>query len=257
MTHAPRLKLLRFYLTAPAPCPYLEGQIERKVFTPLIGELAGELNEALTHIGFRRSQTIAYRPACENCSACYSVRIVIDGFAPTRNQKRIIRRNRDLVRTVAPAEATLEQYELLHSYLVARHPEGGMADMDRADYATMVQDTSVDTLIVEYREPESAGGALKAFCLVDRISDGLSMVYSAFDPALLERSLGLWMIFDHIDLCREFGLDYVYLGYWIDECQKMAYKSRFRPLEILGAAGWEEFDGSSPPAPGHPIPLEE
>jgi len=256
MTHAPRLKLLRFYLTAPAPCPYLDGMTERKVFTPLVGDLAGELNEALTHIGFRRSQTIAYRPACENCSACYSVRIVLDGFTPTKSQKRIMKRNKELVRVKVPAIATEEQFELLSKYLVERHPEGGMAEMSQGDFATMVQDTSVDTSIVEYREPLDQGGALRAFCLMDKISDGLSMVYSAFDPDLTDRSLGLWMILDHIDLSRQAGLDYVYLGYWIEACQKMAYKARFIPLEILGAGGWVQFDGQTPPVPGRSIPLE-
>lgn len=257
MTHAPRLKLLRFYLTAPAPCPYLDGKTERKVFTPLVGDLASDLNEALTHIGFRRSQTIAYRPACENCSACYSVRVVLDGFSPTRSQKRVMRRNQDLIRTQVPAEATREQFELLRTYLETRHPEGGMAEMSQSDFATMVQDTSVDTSIVEYREPLGLGGQLRAFCLMDKISDGLSMVYSAFDTSLTDRSLGLWMILDHLDLSRKMGLDYVYLGYWIEECQKMSYKARFTPLEILGANGWELFDGQVPPAPGHSIPFEE
>src|SRR5450631_2707942 len=179
----------QFYLTAPSPCPYLEGQEERKVFTHLVGERAGELNDLLTHGGFRRSQSIAYRPACENCRACISVRVVVEDFLPTRSMRRVAEGNADIVGEMRVAVPTSEQYSVFRSYLDSRHRDGGMADMTVLDYAMMVEDSHVETRIVEYRRrgPDSSingrgAGALLAVALTDVLSDGLSMVYSFFDP---------------------------------------------------------------------------
>lgn len=251
MRHDPRLKMLRFYLTAPGPCPYIDGRQERKVFTPLMGDLAPELHDALSNLGFRRSQNIAYRPACEGCDACISVRIVANRHRATRSQRRVFARNSGLVRHIAPPYATAEQFDLLRAYLARRHADGGMADMDRHDFATMVEDSAIDTVVVEYRTPPEEGGRLMAFCLTDRLSDGLSMVYSAFQPELEDTSPGTFMILDHIAQARETGMPYVYLGYWVRESRKMAYKARFRPLQALGPNGWEAFDedDDSPPGP--------
>jgi leucyl-tRNA---protein transferase len=233
-------RLPQFFLTPGGPCPYLPGRIERKVFARLSGSLAQPLNEALTHSGFRRSQMIAYRPACDGCSACVSVRIVVSDFVPSRNQKRIQRRNTDLVRAEAPAEATREQFALLRTYLDARHAGGGMSDMGLFDYVAMVEETPVNTHIVEYRQrgDGSDQGRLMACALTDVLRDGLSMVYSFFHPGDLARSLGSHMIVDHIEAARSRGLPYVYLGYWISGSEKMDYKSKFRPLEALGPDGW-------------------
>ena len=228
----------QFYLTAPSPCPYLPGKEERKVFTHLVGERAPELNELLTHGGFRRSQSIAYRPACEGCSACVSVRIRAGAFAPSRNQKRILRRSDDLARAEVTAEATREQFALLRTYLDSRHPGGGMSDMGLFDYVAMVEETPVDTHIVEYRADD---GTLVACALTDRLKDGLSMVYSFFHPGEETRSLGTYMILDHVRAAREQNLPYVYLGYWVRGSEKMDYKIRFSPLEALGQNGWEDL----------------
>jgi arginine-tRNA-protein transferase len=239
----------QFYLTAPSPCPYLPGQEERKVFTHLVGERAAELNDVLTHGGFRRSQSIAYRPACENCRACVSVRVVAADFRPTRSMRRILDRNNDVIAEMRVAVPTSEQYSVFRSYLDLRHRDGGMADMTVLDYAMMVEDSHVETRIVEYRRrgPDSAingrgTGPLLAVSLTDVLSDGLSMVYSFFEGSQASRSLGTLMILDHIARVRQMGLAYVYLGYWVQGSRKMDYKGRFLPQERLMAEGWERVD---------------
>jgi arginine-tRNA-protein transferase len=213
------------------------------VFARLTGVLAQPLNEALTHSGFRRSQTIAYRPACDTCSACVSVRIVVDGFIMSRSLRRSQRRNTDLVRCVVPAEATREQFALLRTYLDSRHSGGGMSDMGLFDYVAMVEETPVSTHIVEYRQPDgSARGRLVACALTDGLRDGLSMVYSFFHPGEVSRSLGTFMILDHVQAARAQCLPHVYLGYWVRGSQKMQYKSRFQPMEALTREGWERLE---------------
>jgi arginyl-tRNA--protein-N-Asp/Glu arginylyltransferase len=233
-------RLPQFFLTPGGPCPYLPGKTERKVFARLSGSLAQPLNEALTHSGFRRSQMIAYRPACDGCASCVSVRIVAGEFAPSRGLRRIDRRNDDLVRREVTAEATREQFGLLRAYLDSRHSGGGMSDMGLFDYVAMVEETPVKTHLVEYRRvtPDGEPGALMACALTDVLRDGLSMVYSFFHPGEDTRSLGTYMILDHIEAARARGLAYVYLGYWVRGSAKMSYKARFRPLEALSADGW-------------------
>jgi arginyl-tRNA--protein-N-Asp/Glu arginylyltransferase len=237
----------QFYLTAPSPCPYLPGRQERKVFTHLIGRRAAALNDQLTQSGFRRSQTIAYRPACERCRACVSIRIKAKEFRPSRNFRRIAEMNRSVVAQVVPAEPTSEQYVLFRRYLDARHCDGGMADMTGIDYAMMVEDSHVDTHIVEYRLPGENSGPVEdqpliAACLTDLLADGLSMVYSFYNPDEPRRSLGTHMILDHIERASRLGLPHVYLGYWVQGSRKMAYKARFLPQERLGMNGWERAD---------------
>ncbi len=234
----------QFYLTAPSPCPYLPGQEERKVFTHLVGERAPELNNLLTHGGFRRSQSIAYRPACERCRACVSVRVVVDDFRATRNMRRVLERNADITGEMRVGVPTTEQYSVFRAYLDARHYDGGMADMTVLDYAMMVEDSHVQTRLIEYRERGSnttAGsrdGELLAVALTDILKDGLSMVYSFYEPEPAHRSLGTFMILDHIARARRMGLAYVYLGYWVRGSRKMDYKGRFLPQERLAPEGW-------------------
>ena len=244
MTSHPR-DAPQFYLTAPSPCPYLPGREERKVFTHIVGRRARELNEILTQGGFRRSQTIAYRPACETCRACVSVRVLVDEFRPTASMRRVLRENRDLVGAVAPNRPSSEQYSLFRRYLDARHGDGGMVDMTVLDYAMMVEDSHVETRLVEYRRrgPDTAingrgRGDVLAVCLTDVLGDGLSMVYSFYDPQEAERSLGTFMILDHIAQAKAMGLSYLYLGYWVEGSRKMDYKARFLPQERLMPAGW-------------------
>lgn len=229
-----------FYMTAPAPCPYLNGKSERKVFSYLGGSAASAANSVLTARGFRRSQNIIYIPACETCQACVPVRVKVDGFTMTKSRRRIINRNSDLIRRVRGPRATSEQFSVLRGYLDARHREGGMADMTVLDYASMIEETAVDTVVIEYalRDSETGEEKLIACALTDRLADGLSMVYSFFEPDETARSLGRYMILDHVALAREFGLPFVYLGYWVAGSDKMAYKQSFRPLEKLTAAGW-------------------
>jgi arginine-tRNA-protein transferase len=183
---------------------------------------------------------IAYRPACEGCSACVSVRIGVADFEPSRSQRRVVRRNDELSRSEVPAEATREQFALLRTYLDSRHAGGGMSDMGLFDYVAMVEETPVETHIVEYRD--RSDGQLMACALTDVLRDGLSMVYSFFHPGEDARSLGTYMILDHIAAARKRNLPYVYLGYWINGSDKMDYKSRFRPLEALGPNGWAKLE---------------
>lgn len=249
---------LRFYLTAPSPCPYLPALLERKVFTSLDNPEAVSLNNALTHAGFRRSQNIAYRPACEGCNACVSARIPARDFQETRRWRRVLGANSDLVRTRRAPIATEEHFRLLQRYLNARHSDGGMAGMEFSDYAGMVEDTMVHTHIVEYRRRDDPGaGELLAAALVDVLRDGLSLVYSFFDPDLRGRCLGSFIILDHIRQARMAEAlmaqaSYVYVGYWIENSEKMAYKAGFRPIELLTGGAWQRFeqigDPPSPPA---------
>jgi arginine-tRNA-protein transferase len=235
----------QFYLTAPSPCPYLPGRQERKVFTHLVGPKAGELNDLLTHGGFRRSQSIAYRPACDQCRACVSVRVIANEFRPSRAQRKILARNSDIVGELRSPVPTSEQYSVFRAYLDRRHRDGGMADMTVLDYAMMVEDSHVKTRVIEYRRrtltPGSNGRGedLLAVALTDVLNDGLSMVYSFFEPGEDRRSLGTFMILDHIARARRLGLPYIYLGYWIEGSQKMDYKGRYLPQQRLAPSGWE------------------
>ena len=250
MTQHFATRKLRFFLTAPAPCPYLDGREERKVFAHLPLSDGPAVNDVLTEAGFRRSQNIAYRPACESCDACVSARIPVADYVFTKSEERTLDRSCDLSRNLVEAEATQEQFELLRRYLDARHAGGGMADMTWLDYVAMVEDTAVRTHLIEYRLAAADGpGDLIGCILVDVLSDGLSLVYSFFDPSAKRRSLGSFMILDHVRQARAAGLPFVYLGYWVPGSGKMAYKARFSPLEVLRMGGWrllsarERMDG--------------
>jgi arginyl-tRNA--protein-N-Asp/Glu arginylyltransferase len=243
----------KFFVTNPAPCPYLPGKVERKVFTELTGRNAGELNEALGRIGFRRSQSVAYRPSCIDCTACVSVRVLAGDFEATASQRKLIRRHADLEVSACKPWSTEEQYELLRRYLSHRHPSGGMIEMDEHDYADMVEQTPVRSYVVEYREPPVDGqpGRLIGACLTDQQSDGLSMIYSFFDVGEgARKGLGTYIILDHIVRAARAGLPYVYLGYWVEGSDRMAYKTNFRPMERLARDGWRKFDAvEEPPLP--------
>ena len=233
-----------FYVTAPQPCPYLPGRLERKLFTHLTHDKPGVLVDNLLKGGFRRSQNIAYMPYCEGCQACVSVRVLVDEFTTVRSFQRVHNLNKDLVARRKPPRPTAEQHTLFRDYIDARHAEGGMADMTVLDYAMMVEDSIVDTFITEYRlkpsEPLANGaeGPLMAMALCDRLSDGVSMVYSFYDTDAVRRSLGTYMILEHIEYTRALGLPYLYLGYWIEGSRKMRYKTRFQPQERLTGSGW-------------------
>jgi arginine-tRNA-protein transferase len=239
----------QFFLTSPSPCPYLPGKQERKVFTHLVGARATQVNELLTHGGFRRSQSIAYRPACEHCRACVSVRVLAQEFRATRTFRRVQGVNRDIVGYERSPVPTSEQYSLFRAYLDTRHADGGMVDMSVLDYSMMVEDSHVKTRMIEYRRrgldthiDGRGDGALLGVALTDVLSDGLSMVYSFYDPDADGRSLGTYIILDHIARARKMGLAYVYLGYWVEGSPKMDYKRRFLPQERLAHSGWERVE---------------
>ena len=241
-----------FYVTAPQTCPYLDGKLERKLFTHLTHDKPPALVDNLLKGGFRRSQNLACMPYCDGCQACVSVRVIAGEFEPGRTMRRVWRDNEDLVISRVTAMPTSEQYALFRAYIDARHGDGGMADMTVLDFAMMIEDSIIDTFLTEYRlKPRTSksgradSGRLIGVTLCDQLSDGVSMVYSFFDPAYDMRSLGTYMILEHIEHTRRVGLTYLYLGYWIEGSRKMAYKARFQPQEQLTGDGWVRT--TSPP----------
>lgn len=243
MSHHESSLKAQFYLTAPQPCAYLDGREERKVFTTLNGNAAVSVNDTLSQRGFRRSQSVIYRPACVGCSACTSIRIPVAAFSPNKSQRRTLRQNDGLIRRPCRAWATEGQFAMFRRYLAARHADGGMAEMDAFDYASMVDETPVNSMVVEYHEPtdDGDGTRLIAACLSDVLADGLSMVYSFFEPDRAHLSLGSYMILDHIAMAREMRLANVYLGYWVSGSRKMDYKISYRPFELCDGNMWHRF----------------
>ena len=224
-----------FYTTAPLPCPYVAGRTERKIVTEITGAESNTLHDKLSRAGFRRSHNIAYAPVCPACSACIPIRIPVASFLPNRTLRKIATANAAVQGIVAPARASAEQFQVFQRYQQARHGEGDMATMSFYDYRAMVEDTPIETWLVEFRDPDDR---LLGACLTDRLGDGLSAVYSYFAPGLEKRSLGTFTILWLIERARALGLPYVYLGYWVPESRKMAYKARFRPCEILAGGQW-------------------
>jgi leucyl-tRNA---protein transferase len=250
----------QFYVTAPQPCPYLEDRSERKLFTALQGENAERLNDALSKQGFRRSQNVLYRPSCAECSACLSARIRVADFSPNKSQRRTIRRNDYLRRDATSPWATEDQYALFRRYLDSRHADGGMADMDIFEFAAMIEETPVKSRVVEYSAPPEAGDLrrkLTAVCLTDVLDDGLSMVYSFYEPDRREDSLGTYVILDHIEIARKAGLPYVYLGYWVPGSRKMGYKAGFGALDIYKNGRWQDIgDPTDHRSETHPLSVD-
>jgi arginyl-tRNA--protein-N-Asp/Glu arginylyltransferase len=242
MLHRPPRRPQFFYTTAPLPCPYLPGRTERKIVTELSGTEAEALHERLSRAGFRRSHNIAYAPVCPGCQACVPIRVVSEDFTPDRTQRRILRANADLTVSEMPARATAEQFTLFQRYQKNRHADGDMAAMGYYDYRAMIEDTPISTGILEFRDAQDR---LLGACLTDWLADGLSAVYSFFDTDQDKRSLGTFAVLWLIGRARSLGLPYVYLGYWVPESRKMAYKARFRPSEILMSGAWHRLDGGA------------
>jgi leucyl-tRNA---protein transferase len=235
--------LQQFFATAPVACPYVPGRAERKLIVELGGRNTAPFYDDLSRAGFRRSHRFAYRPFCRGCASCVPVRIAVDRFGHTRSTRRIRNINRDLASDLAPARATVEQFQLFSAYQRARHGDSEMASMNYGDYRGMVEDSPVRTKIAEFRD---GSNSLVAAALIDLLDDGVSAVYSFFDPQQDKRSLGTWSILALVEECRRNGRPYVYLGYWIADSPKMAYKARFPALERLTASGWADF--ADPPA---------
>lgn len=245
----------QFYVTAPQPCPYLDGRMERKLFTALQGDNAVELNDSLSSQGFRRSQNVLYRPSCADCASCLSARIDISAFRPTKSQKRTLRRNAHLVRRATSPWATEDQYALFRRYLDSRHADGGMADMDVFEFAAMIEETPIRSRVIEYTDAET--NELQGVCLTDVLGDGVSMVYSFFSPDRPQDSLGNYIILDHIEIARAAGLPYVYLGYWVPGSQKMGYKAKFSGLEVYVGGRWQEMqDPENFETTTHPLSID-
>lgn len=239
MDHTPLKRPQFFFTTAPLPCPYLPERLERKLVTELSGPGAENLHEALARAGFRRSHSIAYAPACPGCKACVPVRVLTKEFKRRRSLSRLWDANSDLVANRVPARATTEQYELFARYQQSRHPGSDMALMGFYEYSAMIEDSPIDTFMVEFRD---RAGVLTAVCLTDKTSDGLSAVYSFFETGGPRDGLGNYAVLWLIEQARKLDLPYTYLGYWIADSAKMSYKVRFKPLECLGPNGWQRLD---------------
>lgn len=244
MSGSLRGQLQFFHSTRARPCPYLPGRFERSVAAELDGPHAQQTYDVACQAGFRRSHGFIYRPACAGCNACVPVRVVAGDFVPRRTLSRIARLNADLTSDGRPGRSTMEQFALFARYQKARHAsdklDSGMDRMTLTDYTAMVEESPIDTSVIEHRLPD---GTLIAAMLRDRVADGLSAVYSYFAPDYDERSLGSFMILDLIARAQRDGLAYVYLGYWIADTPKMSYKTRFRPIEALGPEGWRPLTG--------------
>ena len=239
MSYKPPRRPQFFYTTAPLPCPYVAGRTERKVVTEITGPDADALHDRLSRAGFRRSHNIAYAPVCPSCNACVPIRIPVASFRPGRTLRRIERANVAMEGFEVPVRATAEQFQLFQRYQLERHGDGDMATMSFYDYRAMLEDTPIETFVVEFRDRDDL---LVGACLTDRLGDGLSAVYSFFAPELDRRSIGTYTILWLIERARALGLPYVYLGYWVPESRKMAYKARFRPAEVLVAGVWRRLD---------------
>lgn len=228
-----------FFRSGPLPCAYLEGRIERKLFTRLAGPQTGVLNSVLSQAGFRRSHDIVYRPVCPGCSACKPVRIPARRFKLSRTMRRVRKQNAGLELVPRPPQPTGEQFDLFRRYQADRHGESEMARMSEGDFAAMIEDGGESAEIFELRA--DFGASLVGVMLADRLTDGYSAVYSFFDPDGRKQSLGTDMIIRLVEETARKGLEHVYLGYWISGSRKMAYKAKFQPLELLEEGVWREL----------------
>lgn len=233
-----RAKPLNFFHTLPMPCPYLPGRMERRLIADISSRRGRLSHDALARAGFRRTQHLTYRPACPGCNACHPVRVRCADFVWTRGFRKVLKRNADLSGKAVPAVATQEQFALFRAYQEGRHGDGEMALMDFADYAEMIERSPIETYLIEHRD---ADGALAAVMLVDGQDDGLSAVYSFYRSDEAARGFGTYMVLDLVSRALARGLPYLYLGYWIPDCRKMAYKTKYRPYELLTRDGWREI----------------
>ena len=230
---------LQLRLSMRSECPYLPDRTEQRVAVD-INENPAQ-HDQLARAGFRRVENWVYKPACPACNACLPWRVDSKAFTPSRNMSRIWRNNRDLTRSMAPIRLTEDHFTLFARYITSRHADGQMAQMTRDEFLSMIENSPIETLLVNYHTPD---GRLVATVLTDVQDDGLSAVYSFFDPDETSRSLGTFIILDLIDRCREAGLPWLYLGYYVENSQKMMYKARFQPAEIYRDGLWQPYSHS-------------
>ena len=226
------------YLGLERACGYLPGQQARTVYVGQETNMSESMYSALAEQGFRRSGELVYRPYCRNCSACVPVRVRVKGFVPNRVQARVWKKNADLTVHIKTAAFEEEHYRLFCRYVRARHGDGGMASPSRHGYIEFLRSGWAQTWFVEFR----LGAGLLAVAVVDRLKDGLSAVYTFFEPDSADRSLGVYAVLWQIEEARRLDLDWLYLGFWIEMCRKMAYKSQYRPLEVLTPGGWRTYE---------------
>lgn len=231
-------KRLQLYLSPAHPCSYLPQQTASTLFIDPAARPTPEIYGQLLQQGFRRSGEHVYRPHCEACTACHSARVPVSSFKPKRNQRRIRRLNeQDINLVITPAGFEPEHYALYRRYTAGRHPDGEMSNMDQVQYLGFLTSRWCDTEFLEFR----LDGVLVAVAVTDRVPDGLSAVYTFFDPELARRSLGTYAILSQIELARQRGLDWLYLGYWIEQCHKMAYKTDYQPLQLFSDDRWRPY----------------
>ncbi len=232
------MKQIKLYLGTEHPCSYLPGRRANSAYVDPGMELDTRTYSRLAELGFRRSGDMAYRPHCRACKACVPVRIPVERFLPDRSQMRNLRANIDLAAAPRPAEFVEEHYRLFSRYQQARHREGGMGDSSPEDYLGFLGSRWANTSFVEFRAKDK----LLAVAVVDRLENGLSAVYTFFDPDCAQRGMGTYVVLWQIGEARRLGLEWLYLGYWIKECRKMNYKSRYRPIEAFVGEHWLRFE---------------
>ncbi|PHQ26455.1 arginyltransferase [Marinobacter guineae] len=232
------LRTLVFFATPPHDCSYLPDHEATTMFVDPRAHIDKKLYSQLTALGFRRSGGHYYRPHCEQCNACIAVRLKVDDFEPDRSQRRVMRKNEDLECMLVPATFTERYYQLYATYIEERHKDGDMYPPSREQFTSFLVEGATDSWFLEIRKDNNLVG----LAAVDLLDDGLSAIYTVFEPEMDDRSLGTFAILWQIDEARRKGLPHLYLGYWIKQCRKMNYKTRFRPIEALRDGQWRELD---------------